>query len=223
MKKLIAVLAVPVIVCGAAFAAFDIDWSGNDNNTNNADDNGFTTELLAGRISRGMLEDYIGSVNPEGSWLLDPNDELTLSIDGIQNMNWSGYDPRYPTNGQHGDGVGLYVFVENPDYPGDFYGVPLEVGDYTSFESFVENGVTITGQNIIDAYHIDSTGRSVLGIGLTVANSYTTANDAGTLKVNLTVNRYGEEEETVVPEPCTIAYALMGLGSIAGIKRRIKK
>ncbi len=221
MKKLIAVLAVPVIVCGAAFADFDIDWP--ETATNNADDNGFTSVLSADMISRGMIETYVGSVNPEGSWLLNPNDEMTLSIDGIQNMNWSGYDPSRPTNDGNNDGVGLYVFVENPDYPGDFYGVPLEVGDYTSFESFVENGVTITGQNIIDAYQIDFTGRSVLGIQLTVANSYTTANNAGTLKVNLTVNRYGEEEETVVPEPATVAYGALGFVSIIGMKRRIRK
>ena len=34
---------------------------------------------------------------------------------------------------------------------------------------------------------------------------------------------YTEKEEAAVPEPATAAYALMGLGSLAGIKRRIKK
>ena len=35
----------------------------------------------------------------------------------------------------------------------------------------------------------------------------------------------GEEEkpETAVPEPASTAYALLGLGSLLGIKRRIKK
>ena len=39
----------------------------------------------------------------------------------------------------------------------------------------------------------------------------------------LTVRFNKPQQETVVPEPATYAYALMGLGSLIGIKRRIKK
>ena len=39
----------------------------------------------------------------------------------------------------------------------------------------------------------------------------------------ITVRFNSAEQETVVPEPTTCAYALMGLGSLLGIKRRVKK
>ena len=42
---------------------------------------------------------------------------------------------------------------------------------------------------------------------------------------NISAKFYSSEqdEETVVPEPATAAYALLGLGSLIGVKRRIKK
>ena len=228
MKKLIAILAVLAIACGAAFADFDLDWSGNNGVTNNADDNGFSVTLSNNDVSRGLDKSYDGLVNPADSWLLNPNDELTLSIDGIQNMDWSGYDPYFPTNGWGGDGVGLYVWIGDPyDYnsPVMSYEIPLEVGDYTSFESFLENGVTFTGQDLMDAMRADLAGRSVYGVQVNIVNSKSTANDAGTLTANLKVTPYVEEpeEETEVPEPATYAYAAMGLMSVLGMKRRIRK
>ncbi|MBP5718804.1 MAG: hypothetical protein J6X53_07485, partial [Abditibacteriota bacterium] len=136
--------------------------------------------------------------------------------------------PYFPTNGWGGDGVGLYVWIGDPyDYnsPVMSYEIPLEVGDYTSFESFLENGVTFTGQDLMDAMRADLAGRSVYGVQVNIVNSKSTANDAGTLTANLKVTPYVEEpeEETEVPEPATYAYAAMGLMSVLGMKRRIRK
>ncbi|MBP5737469.1 MAG: PEP-CTERM sorting domain-containing protein, partial [Abditibacteriota bacterium] len=70
------------------------------------------------------------------------------------------------------------------------------------------------------------TGDAVDEIYIVLGHAYS----SGTYSfANTTPNTYGSARfmmgrpETEVPEPGTIAYALMGLGSLAGIKRRIKK
>ena len=215
MKKLIAVLAVPVIVCGAAFAAFakgindpSVTVSGwyetNDPDiviSDLQDDNGFT----ASGGEYGSATYYLANVD---GWIYDPNETVTVSVfEDFGSYMSAGREIEdlyiivgaIDMNSQSGQsGPNMVIYGAPYNGPGD-YTLPVFQNDGIS-EGDTLNMALFSLSDEIGYYTVDMPAYSTL-----------------TVKFN------ADKPETVVPEPCTIAYALMGLGSIAGIKRRIKK
>ncbi|MBO7393834.1 MAG: PEP-CTERM sorting domain-containing protein, partial [Abditibacteriota bacterium] len=74
-----------------------------------------------------------------------------------------------------------------------------------------------------DLFPGGNSGGSVEGHEIAQIQMALTPNINSHASGRVTVSLNTTEEETEVPEPGTIAYALAGLGSLAGIKRRIKK
>ncbi|MBQ7525533.1 MAG: PEP-CTERM sorting domain-containing protein [Abditibacteriota bacterium] len=208
MKKLIFVLAVSVMVCGAAFADVTMtDWEplvyGSTLSITDYEPAGFDVELSEWENAAHLdVETY----NVSG-WLYDPNAPITVTISGFDNdafiasdntwlmldvMNWD--EDRYADYELPFTGNGTYTFTSDnmPYYDEDY---PLD-------------GIEVT---YADIYIYDRDARDTAQI-IPGASG----------RVTFTVGT-PEEEETVVPEPATYAYALMGLGSLAGIKRRIRK
>ena len=211
MKKLFFILALAAL-CGAAFAnnisdpeVMLTDWhemgmradviiSDHDNGK------GFTAEEYY-IPSRSV---HFGTQNIVG-WVFDENEPICLTIeesDAVADDDMS---------------LNLVVWF-NDDDDCIYYRKPYTgVGEYvfTTADVFADF-TTITPA---DAY-----GQSPDELEFDIYNPET--DDAAYLpaggKFTATFAKV-DKPETVVPEPASAAYALLGLGSLLGIKRRIKK
>ena len=206
MKKLVYILAVSVLA-SCAFADLTItDWVWDDINVIYIDYDVITDYAPAGFTAGGDPYDpglgsyrfYFYSDNVSG-WLYNGNDSFTVTFEGFRDRDF------YPSPGA------LTVYVDDGSRNAVCYMVPWS-----------GNGAyTFTAEDVFPGWN---TGDSIEGL------------EVGRVEVFLehvkwTPRTYGRvtvalntpEEETEVPEPATAAYALMGLGSLAGIKRRIKK
>ena len=198
MKKLISVLALAALVCGAAFADFTMtDWgaviaNGAVNVTDYAPA-GFDVEAVGSMAVFGF-----GTGNISG-WLFDGNEPFTVTLSGFEDNDFN-----VPDNSI------LYVYVGFRNGSSGECALPwVGNGTYT-FEN--------SGGSFADGFEVFSVTISG-GDG----NDIILMNEGATGRVTFALGAPEEEEGTVVPEPCTIAYALTGLGSLAGIKRRFKK
>ena len=206
MKKLISVLALAALVCGAAFADVTMtDWEpfvyGSTLSITDYEPAGFDVELSEW-VNSAALD--VETHNVSG-WLYDPNVPITVTLSGFDNdafiasdntwlmleiLNWD--EDRYADYELPFTGNGTYTFTsDNMSYDEEY---PLD-GTEVTYVSFC-----VYDKDVSDDAHINpgTSGRVTIAFGT-------------------------PEEETVVPEPATAAYALMGLGSLVGIKRRIRK
>ena len=222
MRKLIAIAALLF----AATSAFAIDWNFNikDNNAGTsrqvkvnggAFDVDFPTLGENESLTSINVVDYNGLMNGTSAWLTDT---LPAGEETAFNFRFGGLSDLVLQDLE--DNMTLVIGYDDNDFMGQdgsatissALGNLTRVGDVFSaaftpefdtkgihFLTFnvgsVNNGTGLTAEDIADA---------------TVAEAYT-----------------GEpvfpETDSEVPEPATCAYALMGLGSLMGIKRRIGK
>jgi hypothetical protein len=222
MKKLISVLAIAALAMSAAFAAYDVDWEGNNRQyIENGDDLGFFALFEDNDFSGDTLDFALHGESVGDEWLLNPNDELTLFINGLDDMDWSFAG--YVAWGD--DGIQLEINATKGDMDFD---VPVELVDHVDFYN-LPDGFTLTGQDLID-WGVPN-GAGINGITLYIVNGEADYNSYDGMPVYMfgTLTMYEEEqpeepdEDTEVPEPATYAYAAMGLVSVLGLKRRIKK
>ena len=217
MKKLFFVLAL-IALCGAAFANNISDpevtltgWrynyrlsngNGSDDVSDLGDGKGFTvTADVTADYSIGYFTNYLNGGCISG-WVFDENEPITLTIlesdivaedDALVSVKVWSYMYSYYIYTKPYTGAGEYVFTAED--------ITAVFGNVDSL-----NGLA-PGQ--IDIY---------VGTGNVPATTYLPAGG----KFTATFAKV-DKPETVVPEPASAAYALLGLGSLMGIKRRIKK
>ena len=171
-----------------------------------ADNNGFTANTI--NMHNPLGDDYVTEVGFQAEasgWLFDPNESVTITvIEDFSDEQISSFDGNFYISLQ-----GIPLGYETGPFYMTLYTGP---GDYT-LELVNDFGLE-EGSELSDVY-----------FGIADFD-----NDAGyynSLMIpagkTLTVRFGSEQPETVVPEPATCAYALMGLGSLLGIKRKIRK
>ena len=212
-------IALLILAASAAFATTPNDsgvtvgnWLHSDNLrvSDLEDDNGFTVDTTTGYVLgfgdgdyAGPLAMFMGSAD---GWLADPN---PINVTVIEDFSAE----QLPSFGGN-----LYVTIFGaPSMDSDdaiMYAAPYGgPGDYTleivNVFGDIEEGDELSAM-FFGIANFDSDGTYLTGLMMPVDKTFTVRFNA-------------EKPETVVPEPATYAYALMGLGSVIGIKRRIKK
>ncbi len=208
MKKIIAVFALAALVCGAAFADVTmtnwepLDYNGNLSVTDYGSA-GFDVELPDGVNSEGFdVDTYDVS-----GWLFDPNETITVTLSGFDNDAFIASDNSWLTID-----IGNY----EDDYFGEYKLPWTGNGTYTftaddiQYADEVLEGTEITYVNIYGWDYNDADGCVYI-------------NPGASGRVTVVFGVPEEEEGTVVPEPGVCAYALMGLGSLVGMKKRFVK
>ena len=213
MKRVLTTLAL-LALAGAAFAATINDpgvtaygWhQGDDPDVmvyDLEDDNGFTSPC----DEYGSVAFYMSSAD---GWIFDPNETVTVSV--FEDFG------RYMSAGREIENVYVYVGAAymDPTSMSDrpsmvIYRAPYDgPGDYT-LSLFSNTGISDGDPlNTVMFALADESGNLYYSLDMP---AYST----------LTVRFNAEKPETDVPEPATCAYALMGLGSLLGIKRKIRK
>ena len=215
MKKLIAVLAVFAIVCGAASADVtmadwlmwsDQDFDLVDTYTEDYAPAGFDIDTTG--MDWGTT--FACESMNVGGWLYNGNDSFTITFEGFEDEDFVWDDEAFPGF--------LRVLVTNwEDDACVEYGLPWEgPGTYTFTAEDITSPDDLLEGKSVDMFTFDGFNAE-FGYSLSILSG---ADGRITVSVD---TREPETPETVVPEPATAAYALMGLGSLVGIKRRFKK
>ena len=206
MKKFLFAVALIAMACGAfATGAADpsatmtgwTDWGWSGGYLSDlADGRGFTVDLTSAPV--GTAIDNIRGVTfltfgPSG-WVYDSNESFAIEID----ENFADADGSYSVSliASAGNNGAWYDKIYNG--PGTYV---FTAADLLSASDYVNNS------EITQIWFTFGSGKSM------------TSGDYITVRFKTSE----DEEETVVPEPASAAYALLGLGSLMGIKRRIKK
>ncbi len=219
MKKVFMIIALVCLAVSSAFAATVTDWQ-----TWDADDvltdyisdletsTGFVLNVPEEMEGATDAFDFI-SRSVDG-WLFDPNKPVSVNVTGLDSLQLASYLPTdtvsmlciqlYDSNdmdhvmlyGKDITGDGVYAFTDD---------------DFITFDGDAEfdSDVHIGG---VDVYIYDASGGS----------HYTLYAVPGS---NASVEfLFDEEEDPIdVPEPATYAYGALGLVSLLGMKRRIRK
>ncbi|MBP5718001.1 MAG: hypothetical protein J6X53_03360 [Abditibacteriota bacterium] len=215
MKKLISVLAVFAMVCGAASADVTMtDWVLWSN-----EDFDYVDTYTEDYAPAGFDIDTTGvnwgttfaceSMNV-GGWLYNGNDSFTITFEGFEDEDFVWDDEAFP-------GL-LRAFFTNPENDAYVeYGLSWEgPGTYTfTAEDITDSYGSFEGKNV-DMFTFDGFNPE-FGYSL-----YILSGADGRITVSVDT-REPETPETVVPEPACAAYGITGLVSLIGIKRRIKK
>ena len=213
MKKVLFILALAALA-SASFADVSItDWGLLDSDTyrydsdeafiRDAEPNGF--DLYMNPTDRPVHRNADFRSSNISGWVYDEEGEFTVTITGFEDISPNNFT-----------GIAVLLHNENKDAQG-------YLASYTGPGTYKFNS-----GNASKFFEL-STGDVVADITImfgrfTSAGSGSYArfgdNTVGSLYVT-----FGDEEqpETTVPEPCTIAYAVTGLGSLAGIKKRFGK
>ena len=221
MKKIIFVLAVAAL-CGAAFANNISDpevtltgWrysyrvpngNGSDDLSDLGDGKGFTVtaDVTADRNIAYLTNNLNGGCI--SGWVFDENEPITLTI--LESDIVAENDALVS--------VEVQSYISSNKYGSYIYKKP-----YTGAGEYVFTAEDITSVfGSIDLLNGHAPGEIKISVG-TSAIPATTYLPAGG-KFTATFAKV-DKPETVVPEPASAAYALLGLGSLMGIKRRIKK
>ena len=158
--------------------------------------------LHAKNLTDGMLSFYFASSHVNG-WTYDYNEPFTIAVIGFEDGGITC------TNESK-----LTFYIEDADENSKLYLVPFSgPGQYT-----------FTPADILPDYGYGDTPTTVGVItfsGLEYGDIVVNPGASGS--VAFTLGAPDPEEETVVPEPATYAYAAMGHVSLMGMKRRIRK
>jgi hypothetical protein len=198
MKKLISVLALAALVCGAAFADFTMTgWSaiagvGAVTVTDYAPA-GFNFEAEETEVAFGFQTVNI-------NWLFNGNEPFTVTFSGFEDNDFT-----VPNNSSLGVYVGSWEQYVQSALPW------VGNGTYT-FENF--------GGNFVDGFEVSY----VQILGGNGNYDLVLMNEGATGRVTFALGTPEEETpETAVPEPATAAYGIMGLASLMGMKKRFGK
>ena len=220
MKKIVFILALAAL-CGAAFA-------------NNVSDPGvtlrgwdyFSSSAPAGFVSLADGKGFAVTATREGlysgftaynvsGWVFDENESINVKITEASGMS----------------SVGNQCVAVIPYFDGDtyeevhlFYAKPYTgVGEYTFTVSDIQTNDDPDEAAWFVATRTESAGKTPYEFILAVGDYDP---DEGYIYFN-TFDVGGRFSatfgKTVVPEPTSAAYALLGLGSLLGIKRKIRK
>ncbi len=247
MKKIIAICAVLALAAGMAAAnnpgdtseVTVSDWYAGGSVVTVADGtNGFSlvpddnhksstySPAIGNKIS--MLQLQFASYDVNG-WLLDCNDEFQFVIDlgGYEDdttayavMGPNNYGIPYPSQPINTTGPLSYmelVLSSNPlgnnvTYRFDWAGNGTYTANADALQSAVGSNNFEVGIATLKLYNTKGN----------IANIYGFDNESA-ISFSFVEVESPVEEDDVVPEPATIAYAAMGLVSAFGLKRRIKK
>ncbi|MBP5738527.1 MAG: hypothetical protein J6X38_05550 [Abditibacteriota bacterium] len=218
MKKALMIIALVCLVASSAFAVSITDW------TTYNEESGLR-EYLSDLNPAGFVIDYpmpeetvIGydmyrvdviSRNVSG-WVYDQNESVPVRVTGFDNMEGRHMQPEeiVPIIDDEPGQKSLITYllfdegqlIYNTPFDGDgvYYLNPADVlwGNASAYD-----------------------GQTVVSVNTEIGGDYVWFVVPGT-KGSV---QYFPEDETEVPEPAAIAYALMGLGSAFGLKRRVKK
>ncbi|MBO7393898.1 MAG: hypothetical protein J6U98_06825 [Abditibacteriota bacterium] len=243
MKKLIAVLSIFALACGASFAvSFDVNWD-NDRNNNQYiqrdvtdlgtgyDGNiGFETEIINRDFRNGSLLDLTLYGIVDGTWLVDNNEPVVLKINGLENIDWAdtetgsywNEDDSYvalgftftplPVEPDEPQGEGPWASIGGGMGMSEEYVVDLYLDLGVSLSEFIANGIVL---NLSEYPFSDYSGFSVTEMNVQIHNYKPQQSNP--------VGQQLSAETTIIPEPATYAYGVMGLVSVFGLKRRIRK
>ncbi len=215
MKKLISVLAVFAIVCGAASADVtmadwlmwsDQDFDLVDTYTEDYAPAGFDIDTTG--VDWGTSF-YCESSNV-GGWLYNGNDSFTITFEGFEDEDFVWDDEAFPGF--------LRVLVTNwEDDACVEYGLPWEgPGTYTFTAEDITSPDDLLEGKSVDMFTFDGFNAE-FGYSLSILSG-------ADGRITVSVDTWEPETpETVVPEPACAAYGITGLVSLIGIKRRIKK
>ena len=247
MKRIIAVLAVAALACGVAFAeGFDVNWENERNvneysprtvsnfGTGNEGNIGFVTDII-NRDYYGNTLDLRLTGLTEGTWLLNENTDVNFSIGGLENIDWAELNG---LDGSYGDPSYITIgmtFVEpvvedDPELGGDGpwggyydpmasnydFDIALDFG--MTVGDFIACGLNIKGSDYAFEPYL---GMTITEMTVNIHNEK--ANQTNPVGMQLTADIVDNNAEAEVPEPATYAYGVMGLASLLGMKRRIKK
>ena len=220
MKKFIAILAL-LALASASFAMSITDWYAYDyfvpvpdadyisdyGNAGAAINVNPVPDTLYGGLAR------FGSDNVS-DWVYDENGEFSVLIEGFEDLYPADSDAVVPP-------VRMFVVVLGSD------------GDYARHQTeWSGSGNYYFGPETLDSYFFDIEGPADIE---SVEVYFAKDNGSGWFDIYYlgnqavgTIEFFGIEEEpdepvTEVPEPAAFAYAAMGLASVFGLKRRIKK
>ena len=195
-------------LAASAFADFDVTW-GYRSEIRNGDDLGFTDKLTSNDYDNGTFS-VAAFGNVVGDWLINPNDVISIGVSGLANLDWSDW----------GTLDNAYLRFTHSGY----VGADLFFDGFGNADSFFANGVTLTGAEFLSLTDIPSDA-VVKWVDFFLQSDGNDANSVGTeysLRFSITAPQ-PDTPETEVPEPASAAYGLLGLGSLLGIKRRIRK
>ncbi len=205
MKKLLILFALCALA-SASFAAVTVsDWKVSKPGIGSSVADGSISDVSpAGFDFDAGLTDvdcYIAVFRSENisGWVYDENNTFSVVVTGFDDM------PASP------DSLALALFCGDSYiiYDADYYGA----GTY----NFGPDNMSRKDVDMIAGDSFD-----FVSVTMTLSSMYCTTTGTTTGSMRLV---FGEEEkpDTVVPEPATCAYALMGFGSLLGIKKHIKK
>ena len=214
MKRVLITLAL-LALAGAAFAATINDpsvtaenWSAFNfhiNCSDLTDDNGFTasTDTVDGGGGAGVM--FQGRVS---GWLFDPNESINVSVfddffgeESLFDSDMEECSILFSVGNMDTYASAQYIapYTGSGDYTLEFVdAMGLSDGDEIKFVSF-----------ILGTYDEEEQVTKILGLP---------ANSTITVRFNSS-----ERPETVVPEPTAIAYGLVGLAPLFGLKKRMRK
>lgn len=226
MRKLIAFFAVALLIATAMMANAKPVWVfyGADGSTlapaGSGDDWCSFSMGDFEYFSNGRISHVIGGINGTGNWVFDENCyNISLTLDG--------FNPDYDF-----EAAGINVYLGALSDEGGYYEAnlgPIKNGDYVlDFSTFQH----VTGP---ESPHINGV-ELVVGFGDTYYNTNPELGDFKAGRKYVTYDMVGLNGQfeahtfyvrnvstEMVPEPATYAYAAMGLVSMLGLKRRIKK
>ncbi|MBO7393151.1 MAG: hypothetical protein J6U98_02990 [Abditibacteriota bacterium] len=210
MKKLISVLAVLALVCGAAFAdVSDVDimhWYPLNSNSNISvtayEPAGFDFELPEGAPSEGF-EFY--SMYPI-DWLYNSNEPFTVTLAGLGDGDITA---------SADDSLNVYLDFGSRYL---FYSVPWAGnGTYTFTAEDILSEISYPPSDETEVSYVD------IYVGDPQGSELAQLKPGASGRVSFFVVPEEETPETELPEPGVCAYGAMGLVSLIGMKKRFVK
>ena len=204
MKKLLTLFALCALA-SSSFAAVTVsDWKANfngfiaDGSISDVSPAGF--DFDAGLTD---IDDYRASFRSYNvsDWVYDENNTFSVVVTGFDDVTYNGNKPERLVIVLY---RGYSCIVYNTVYSG--------AGTYDFGPADVYNFNGLKADDSFDSVEVD--------MALGYNPCYSTPTTTGSVRFIV-----GEEEkpDTVVPEPMAAVYGLFGLGSLIGIKRKIKK
>ncbi len=217
MKKVLFGILLAVLAASAVSAMSITDWSGGDvaysRNPDALTDygtNGFKIDLT-NFVPEGDRPDrarFIASSSHVSDWTFDENEDIHINITGFGEYFYpndlsQGYSVTLVLAGQSTDEKSPITYAEIPYTGAGEYVITTE--DFTFTEALQEQGFVYLH------------GYAVRSILFAVGGGQLGPGAYGTVEFSL------GDPKTVVPEPATAAYGVMGLVSLIGIKRKFNK